>query len=322
MSGGRRDSGFDSGLDPGRDPGRDSGFDSGRDSGLVVRTREELAAARGRLPGPVGLVMTMGALHAGHVGLVRAVRERAASVIVTVFVNPLQFGPNEDLEAYPRTLADDARICADEGVDLVFAPDVATVYPQGPPAVRVHAGPLGEVLEGRSRPGHFDGVLTVVAKFLHLTRPDVAAFGCKDAQQLILVRRMVADLDLPVEVLAVPTVRDPDGLACSSRNVYLDPAQRRAARALPEALRAAEAAAAGGPGPARRAALAVLAAEPAVQIDYLALVDPTDLTDVPDLFTGRALLAVAARVGSTRLIDNVLLTVGSTAGSAEAGPGR
>ena len=191
----------------------------------------------------------------------------------------------------------------------MFAPSAAEVYPLGEqPLVRVDAGPLGDVLEGASRPGHFDGVLTVVAKLLHLTSPDVAYFGQKDAQQLLLIRRMVADLDFPVQVVAVPTVRDPDGLALSSRNGYLTPDDRGAALALSRALASGEAAAGEGPETVRRAARAVLDAEPGIGLDYLALVDPGTLSDVPTGYRGDALLAVAARVGTTRLIDNALLT--------------
>ncbi len=276
----------------------------------VARTRAELSAARARLEGPVAVVMTMGALHAGHATLVARARERAASVVVTVFLNPLQFGPGEDLARYPRTLDADLELAASHGADLVFAPAPDVVYPDGEPGVRVSAGPLGSVLEGASRPGHFDGVLTVVAKLLHLTRPDVALFGQKDAQQLLLVRRMVRDLDLGVEVVAVPTVREPDGLAMSSRNRYLTPFDREVALVLQRALAAGAAAAAEGPSAVRRAARDVLVAEPAARVDYLALVDPHDLADVPEHHRGEALLAVAARVGATRLIDNVPLVVG------------
>ncbi|KWW98900.1 Pantothenate synthetase [Carbonactinospora thermoautotrophica] len=259
-----------------------------------------------------GVVMTMGALHAGHAALIRAARERCAVVIVTIFVNPLQFGPAEDFDRYPRTIEADLELCAREGVDIVFVPSVEEVYPGGEPQVRVSAGPLGEVLEGEFRPGHFDGVLTVVAKLLHLTEPDVAFFGQKDAQQLALVRRMVTDLNFDVEIVAVPTVRDPDGLALSSRNRYLSPAERDTALALSRALRAGAAEAVHGPNAVRRAARAVLdaaaAAEPPLRLDYLALVDPATFREIPDDFTGEALLAVAGRVGSTRLIDNAPLT--------------
>lgn len=278
----------------------------------LVRTRTELADALG--PARAGrtraVVMTMGALHDGHLSLVRAARERADEVVVTIFVNPLQFGPTEDLDRYPRDLEGDLTLLAGAGADLVFAPDVAQVYPGGDPVVRVSAGVLGERLEGAHRPGHFDGVLTVVLKLLHLVRPDVAFFGRKDAQQLMAVRRMVADLDVPVEIVGVETVRDDDGVALSSRNAYLDAEQRISARALNRALRAAQAAAGAG-APAdevRRAAAEVLASEPGVVVDYVALVDDT-ATDVAADATGPAVLAVAARVGTTRLIDNVTLTL-------------
>ncbi|HEX5511136.1 MAG TPA: pantoate--beta-alanine ligase [Actinomycetales bacterium] len=277
----------------------------------VARTREELAEARARLDGPVAVVMTMGALHAGHLELVREARKRAAAVVVTIFLNPLQFGPNEDLAKYPRTLDEDLRLLGEEGVELVFAPGPDVVYPDGDPLVRVSAGHLGEVLEGASRPGHFDGVLTVVAKLLHLTSPDLAYFGQKDAQQLLLIRRMVRDLDFPVEVVAVPTVREPDGLAMSSRNAYLTSFDREVALVLSRALRAGEQAAREGASAIRRAARDVLAAEPGCRVDYLALVHPDTLDDVAEWYRGEALLAVAAKVGPTRLIDNVPLVVGA-----------
>lgn len=216
----------------------------------VVRTRAELAAARAELDQDrdqrVAVVMTMGALHDGHQALLRAARAGADHVVVTIFVNPLQFGPNEDLDRYPRTLEADLARCAQAGVDLVFVPDVAELYPTGEPQVRVNPGPLGERLEGASRPGFFHGVLTVVLKLLHLVRPHVAYFGEKDYQQLTLVRQMVRDLDLDVEIVGVPTVREPDGLALSSRNRYLSAQERATALRLSAALRAgAEAAGAG-----------------------------------------------------------------------------
>ncbi|HVF04481.1 MAG TPA: pantoate--beta-alanine ligase [Frankiaceae bacterium] len=274
----------------------------------VVATRDDLAAARRLLSGRVAVVMTMGALHDGHRALMRLARATADGVIVTIFVNPLQFGPNEDLATYPRTLDADLAACAAEGVDLVFTPAPDVVYPDES-LVRVTAGTLGEVLCGASRPGHFDGVLTVVGKLLHLTAPDVAFFGEKDAQQLALIRRMVRDLDFPVEVVGVPTVREPDGLALSSRNVYLSPEQRATARALSRALRAGKAAAVDGPEAAVHAARAVLDAEPGLRLDYLELVDPDTLRPL-DRSHDTALLAVAAWVGSTRLIDNVTIAVG------------
>ncbi|MFN8074984.1 MAG: pantoate--beta-alanine ligase [Kineosporiaceae bacterium] len=276
----------------------------------VARTREELATARATLPGRVAVVMTMGALHDGHRELVRTARALADAVIVTIFLNPLQFGPREDLAKYPRTLDADLELCEREGVDLVFTPGPDVVYPDGDPGVRVSAGRLGTVLEGHSRPGHFDGVLTVVAKLMHLTRPDAAYFGQKDAQQLLLIRRMVADLDFDVEVVAVPTVREPDGLALSSRNTYLTPLDREVALTLSRALEAGEAAAAEGASAIRRAARDVLRAEPLCAVDYLVLVDPVTLEDVPEWHRGEALLAVAARIGTTRLIDNAPIVVG------------
>jgi len=287
---------------------------------LVARTRAELAAARSALAGRVAVVMTMGALHEGHASLVRRARAEADAVIVTIFLNPLQFGRNEDLAKYPRTFDADLELCTGEGVDVVFAPGPDVVYPDGDPAVRVSAGRLGDVLEGKSRPGHFDGVLTVVGKLLHLTRPDRAYFGQKDAQQLLLIRRMVRDLDFACEVVAVPTVREPDGLAMSSRNAYLTALDREVALILPRALRAGRAHAAEGASGARRAARDVLVTEPLCRVDYLVLVHPATLDDVPEWYRGEALLAVAARVGTTRLIDNVLLTVGQD-GAAPTGAG-
>jgi pantoate--beta-alanine ligase len=279
-------------------------------STAVARTREELAAARPGLTGSVAVVMTMGALHAGHVELVRQARKLADSVIVTIFLNPLQFGPSEDLAKYPRTFDDDLALCTEEGVDLVFAPSPDVVYPNGRPGVRISAGELGDKLEGASRPGHFDGVVTVVGKLLHLTRPQVALFGQKDAQQLLIIRRMVADLDFDCRVVAVSTVREPDGLALSSRNTYLSDVDREAALALSRALFAAEAVSGEGASRVRRAAREVLVREPLVQVDYLVLVHPDTLTDVPEWYHGDAVLLLAARVGPTRLIDNLPLVIG------------
>jgi pantoate--beta-alanine ligase len=283
-------------------------------STAVARTRDELAAARSVLraerPGRTAVVMTMGALHSGHIELVRQARKQADAVIVTIFLNPLQFGPKEDLAKYPRTFDADLRLCQEEGVDLVFAPSPDVVYPDGDPGVRVTAGRLGDVLEGASRAGHFDGVLTVVAKLLHLTGADLAFYGQKDAQQLLLIRRMVRDLDFGCEVVAVPTVREADGLALSSRNMYLSEFDRDAARSLSQALQAGERVATEGPSAVRRAAREVLVREPLALVDYLVLVHPETLEDVPQLYRGPALLLVAARIGSTRLIDNLPLTIG------------
>ncbi|MBA0053081.1 pantoate--beta-alanine ligase [Streptomyces sp. AJS327] len=289
-----------------------------------------VAAARAlaRPEGARAVVMTMGALHAGHAALVRAARERVGpegQVVVTVFVNPLQFGPGEDLDRYPRTLDADVELAGREGADVVFAPAAREVYPEGVPRVTLAAGTMGERLEGASRPGHFDGMLTVVAKLLHLTAPDLAFFGEKDAQQLALISRMVRDLDFPVEIVGVPTVREPDGLALSSRNGYLSEAERVSARALSRALFAAGERAGEGPRAVLETARAVLrgaaAAQPPVTTDYVALVDPSDFTELTETTGGPrpAVLAVAARVGSVRLIDNVRLTLGrsDTAGANE-----
>ena len=280
----------------------------------VASNRDELddMLTHEAVPGRTAVVMTMGALHDGHAALIRAARRqvgRKGFVTVTVFVNPLQFGPGEDLDRYPRTLDVDLTLAEEAGADLVFAPTVEDVFPGGEPQVRIAAGPMGERYEGVARPGHLDGVCTVVAKLLHLTRPDFAFFGEKDAQQLAVIGRMATDLDFPVEIVGVPTVREPDGLALSSRNRYLTPAERVSALALSSALLAGRDAAAQGPKAVREAARAVLdeaaAAEPPVVPHYLALVDPADFTEAGDDHSGGAILAVAATVGTTRLIDNV-----------------
>jgi pantoate--beta-alanine ligase len=279
----------------------------------VADSRAELAEvlASRRADGPsVALVPTMGALHAGHAALLDEARRRVGpggAVVVSVFVNPLQFGPGEDLDRYPRTFDADLEVCAGHGADVVFAPSVEEVYPSGDPAVTVDPGPLGTVLEGASRPGHFRGVLTVVAKLFGLVGPDVAVFGQKDYQQLVLVRQMVADLCLGVEVVGAETLREPDGLALSSRNAYLDAGQRRAALVLSRALRAGAAAGADGPEAVLAAARGVLSAEAEAVPDYLELTSPA-LDPAPA--EGEARLLVAARVGSTRLIDNVAVTLG------------
>jgi pantoate--beta-alanine ligase len=284
---------------------------------VLVTTRAALAAARGALPQPVVLVPTMGALHAGHRTLLRLAHQIAApngSLVVSIFVNPLQFGPGEDFERYPRTLEQDLAICADEGAGLVFAPDQGQMYPKEQ-MIRVDPGAMGQVLEGRSRPGFFTGVLTVVLKLFQLTAPDVAVFGAKDAQQLALVRRMTADLNLAVRIAEAPIVRDADGLASSSRNAYLSASERKTALALPHALAAGRQAAGRGPSAVRAAARAVLAAavaaDPPLVPDYLALVAPDTLAEVADGASGPALLLVAARIGTTRLIDNTALVLGS-----------
>jgi len=283
---------------------------------ILARTRRGLAVARRGLPSPVVLVPTMGALHAGHRALLRRASELSTpngSVVVSVFVNPLQFGAGEDLDRYPRSLDDDLTVCAEEHVALVFAPSAAQMYPQEQ-LITVDPGPIGQVLEGASRPGFFTGVLTVVLKLFQLVQPQVAVFGEKDAQQLALIRRMTQDLDLGVGIASVPTVRDPDGLAVSSRNGYLSAAQRRAALALPGALRAGREAQQDGPEAVLKAAAAVLdeaaKAEPPLVTDYLALVDPATFTPVTAGYGGDALLLAAARSGPTRLIDNVPVVLG------------
>lgn len=285
---------------------------------LLAADREALAALLGprRAAGNrVGLVPTMGALHEGHASLMRAARDQigAGPLVVSIFVNPLQFAAGEDLDRYPRTLEDDLKLCEREGVDIVFAPGLDDVYPGGEPQVTVDPGPLAEVLEGRTRPGHFRGVLTVVAKLFGLVRPDVAVFGQKDYQQLALVRRMVLDLNLGVEVVGAETCREPDGLALSSRNRYLDDEQRQQAVWLSRTLLAAREVATYGVDVALDAARAELRESEGVDLDYLEITDP-DLgplpSPVPDGTEGRIL--IAARLGSTRLIDNLSITFGTS----------
>lgn len=276
----------------------------------MISTIERIDALRERLQeerragSRIALVPTMGALHDGHLALVERARELADVVVVSIFVNPLQFGPSEDLDRYPRDLAADTALLESEGVDLVFAPGVAEMYPDGPSSTRVVAGAVGSMYEGRSRPGHFDGMLTVVAKLLHIVQPDVALFGQKDAQQLFLVRRMVRDLDLPVVIESVATAREEDGLARSSRNRYLDARERRAARSIPLLLEAAASAADRGADAAIAAAQSSVMGEPLVKLDYLVVANPATLLPVDDDHRGPALVLVAAVVGSTRLLDN------------------
>jgi pantoate--beta-alanine ligase len=293
---------------------------------ILARTRAGLAAARATMPGPVVLVPTMGALHQGHRSLLGRARELAGppgSVLVSIFVNPLQFGAGEDFDRYPRTLDADLEICAEEGVGVVFAPSGREMYP-APPAVTVDPGPVGRLLEGEFRPGFFGGVLTVVMKLLQLTGPDIALFGEKDAQQLALIRQMVTDLDVGVAIAGAPIHRDPDGLATSSRNVYLSDAERAVALAIPRALAAAHGAGAMGPDAALAAAALLLeaagAAAPPLELDYLTLADPDTFTPVGPGHSGPALLLAAARVGGTRLIDNTRLTFGARPGAGAAAP--
>ncbi|MBV8685678.1 MAG: pantoate--beta-alanine ligase [Alphaproteobacteria bacterium] len=255
--------------------------------------------------GPIALVPTMGALHAGHMALVAEARRRASHVVASIFVNPMQFAANEDLSTYPRREAGDAKMLDEEGCALLWAPDVGAMYPAGfASAVRV--GGVGEGLDGAARPGHFEGVATVVLKLLNQVRPDVALFGEKDYQQLAVIRRMVRDLDLAVEIVGVPTQRDADGLALSSRNAYLTDEERRAARALPRALgEAAGAIRAGGAvAPALAAAVDKLAKAGFDPIDYVELRDAETLAPLDALDRPARLLA-AARIGRTRLIDNL-----------------
>ncbi|MGH8825522.1 MAG: pantoate--beta-alanine ligase [Jiangellaceae bacterium] len=249
--------------------------------------------------------MTMGALHEGHVALIREARSRVGAegaVTVTIFVNPLQFGAGEDLDRYPRTLEDDLDLCRAEGVDLVFMPHRHEMYRDGKPEVTIDPGPLGAELEGAARPHHFAGVLTVVAKLLNLTVPTYAMFGEKDYQQLVLVRRMVDDLEMPYEIVGVPTAREPDGLAVSSRNRYLDAGQRSVAPALSRALGAGSDAAEKGAAAVLQSATAELEGAAGVELEYLEL-RSRELGPVPAV--GEARLLVAARVGQTRLIDNI-----------------
>jgi pantoate--beta-alanine ligase len=274
----------------------------------VAESVAELRRLRAALPGPVALVPTMGALHEGHRTLVRAARNRAASVVVSVFVNPTQFGAGEDYDRYPRTWDADLAALAEEGADLVFHPEVEDVYPPGALGVTVDPGPLGSVLEGAVRPGHFGGVLTVVAKLFGLVRPDLALFGEKDYQQLTLIRALARELALGVEVVGVPTVREDDGMALSSRNRYLTPEQRTAAATISAALRAGAGAGPAGAAAVLAAVRRVLATEPTLAQDYLELTD-TDLGPAPA--AGPARLLVAARAGTTRLLDNVPVDLGA-----------
>jgi pantoate--beta-alanine ligase len=280
----------------------------------TVRTVRELRAA---LRGPrreerlIGLVPTMGALHPGHLALVRRAREECDVVVVSLFVNPAQFDDAADLDAYPRDEQTDAWLAAEAGADLLFAPATGEVYPPGFATTVGVRGELTSTLEGAHRgSAHFDGVATVVTKLLLMAMPDVAFFGAKDAQQVLVVRRVVTDLDIPVRIEVVPTVREDDGLARSSRNVHLDGADRVRARALSVALRAAEDAVAAGERDAQRIRERAIAAmhDFDVEPEYLALVDPETLVPVDRLNGGKVLVAVAARVGTTRLIDNTIIT--------------
>jgi pantoate--beta-alanine ligase len=277
----------------------------------IANSITEYAALRGALDGHtarrVVYVPTMGALHDGHRSLIKLAKSLGEVVVVSIFVNPLQFGPGEDYARYPRRLEDDLQVCQADGVDIVFVPSVSDLYPAGR-QVTVDAGTLGSVLEGASRPGHFSGVLTVVLKLFNIIRPQVAILGEKDAQQLACIRRMVTDLNLAVEIVGAPIVREPDGLALSSRNIFLTVSERALARSLSAAL---EKATTQGSVPAARAAayevLDRAEAEPSFELDYATIVNPSTFAEVPDDHVGLAMFVVAARVGGTRLIDNTTI---------------
>ena len=277
----------------------------------ILKTVEETrrATREARAQGKrIGFVPTMGALHAGHISLVRAAKAQSDFVAVSIFVNPTQFGPKEDYSKYPRTFESDRELLESEGVDLIFAPSVQEMYPSGA-ATYVTVEGLSEKLDGRSRPGHFRGVSTIVSKLLHVIEPDVAFFGQKDAAQVAIIRRMVRDLDFAVEIVVCPIVREPDGLAMSSRNAYLDPEQRQSALALHRSLLRIEGLAKNGETDVARLVAAgknTLAEEPSIRLDYRESVDPETLDPITIVSPG-ALVAVAAYVGSTRLIDNLLL---------------
>jgi pantoate--beta-alanine ligase len=280
---------------------------------LRAALRKLRAASSLAVSGSVGFVPTMGALHAGHRSLMEAARQRCQIVVASIFVNPTQFAPNEDFSRYPRTLAEDCQMLKAEGVDLLFTPSPDAMYPPGA-STFVEVEGVSERLDGASRPGHFRGVATVVAKLFHLVQPDYAFFGQKDAAQVAVLRKMVRDLDFPIEMVICPTVREIDGLAMSSRNRYLSTEERRQALSLSRALAAAQKLSAKGESGAANlleAMSATLHQEPAVRVDYLAIVDPDTLLPLQDVSAG-ALLAIAAYVGSTRLIDNILLPAALT----------
>ncbi|NLT41192.1 MAG: pantoate--beta-alanine ligase [Anaerolineae bacterium] len=278
----------------------------------LLKSIAELREARAAAPGSVGLVPTMGCLHEGHLSLVRLARAKSDTVVVSIFVNPTQFGPGEDFERYPRTMEADLAALEQEGVDLVFAPPVHEIYPDDFDSV-VEVGSLTRRLEGEARPGHFRGVTTVVAKLINLVQPDRMYMGEKDGQQLRVLRKMVKDLNFAVEVVGAPTIREADGLALSSRNRYLTPEERRAATVIPRALAAARERFGAGERDARslcEVVRAQLSAEPLAQIGYISLADSETLEDL-ERVDGRAMLSVAVQIGSTRLIDNIVLEPGA-----------
>ncbi len=274
----------------------------------IIKTIARLRQVRARFA-QVGLVPTMGYLHAGHLSLVRLARDACDTVAVSIFVNPTQFGPHEDLDRYPRNLERDFQLLQAQGVDLVFVPDVAEIYPDGY-GTYVEVQGVTEMLEGAARPGHFRGVATVVCKLFNIIQPTHAYFGQKDAQQTVVVRKMVRDLDLPIEIVIGPTVREADGLALSSRNAYLAPDERVAATVLYRALMSARARYEAGSRDAeelRAAMQAVLSAEPLARVEYVSAAHPLTLQELDQLDTDGALLSMAVRIGRTRLIDNIIL---------------
>jgi pantoate--beta-alanine ligase len=274
----------------------------------VVEAVAELKRIRDKLPGPVGFVPTMGYLHEGHLVLVRRAQAENASVAVSIFVNPTQFGPNEDFKQYPRDPMRDLALLEGEGTDVVFMPPVEEIYPPGF-SKWVDVGRLGRRLEGASRPGHFRGVATVVARLFELVRPDRAYFGQKDAQQLLVIRKMVADLDMKLDVVAVPTVREPDGLAMSSRNIYLNPEERKQALVLYQALTLAQRLYGEGErdaGTIREQMTELIQKQPLAAIDYISIADAETLEELDEV-NPPALVSMAVRVGKTRLIDNIVL---------------
>ena len=278
----------------------------------ITEMRHACAQARAAI-GPtatLGLVPTMGALHQGHISLIRAAKQQCDIVAATIFVNPAQFGPNEDFARYPRTFDADCALLEAERVDLLFAPFVEEMYPLGAARTHVEVAGIGDRLDGLSRPGHFRGVSTVVAKLFNIATPDLAFFGQKDAAQVAVLRAMVEDLSFPLQIIVCPTMRDPDGLALSSRNQYLTPEQRSHALALSQALAATTALAAQGTRSTERLRASLLdrlKASPGITVDYVEIVDPKTLEPIPDVLNG-ALIAIAAWVGQTRLIDNALLS--------------
>ncbi|HLH73749.1 MAG TPA: pantoate--beta-alanine ligase [Chloroflexota bacterium] len=275
---------------------------------IVVSTVDELRRARHTLASPLGFIPTMGFLHAGHLGLVRVAREQNPSVAVSIFVNPTQFGPNEDFASYPRDLDRDLHLLAEAGVDLVFTPSVEEIYPPGF-STFVDVGPIAERLEGKSRPGHFRGVATVVARLFNLFQPQRAYFGQKDGQQCVVVKKLTTELGFPIDIVVVPTVREPDGLALSSRNVYLTPVERVAARVLSASLRSARVAFQKGERSGeelRRLIQSQIEREPLAKLDYVSVADAMTLEEV-DRIEGPVMVSLAVRIGRARLIDNEIL---------------